>query len=136
MLKHTVILTALAACKVTTSTGVEPKVVGPVLERPTAEPAHADEVHPNSGTLYVWWQAPAKPGDKITGELIAVDIGDAAPKGKSIATGEFPVPTSGVINMASGNFHYENPAGWPVGKYKIDVKDGAVEIGTVEFAVK
>lgn len=74
-----------------------------------------------------------KPGDKVRGAWIADDVGSAAPKGTKIdeatITAETPTDHSA--------FSLSKPtAGWPVGKYHVDIYVNDKLAETVPFVIK
>ena len=75
----------------------------------------------------------AKKGDKLRGEWIADDVGEAAPAKTKI--GEKIITMEG--DADTGYFTFSKPTkGWPPGKYHLDVYSGDELVATAKFTVE
>jgi outer membrane usher protein FimD/PapC len=75
----------------------------------------------------------AKAGDKIRAALIAENVGDAAPPNTKVL--ETNIDMDG--DTDDGDFNFSKPtAGWPIGKYRVDVYLNDQLLATAKFTVK
>jgi hypothetical protein len=75
----------------------------------------------------------AKDGDKLRGVLIAEDVGDAAPLNTAVR--EAALTLDG--DTEDGDFNFSKPtAGWPTGKYRIEVYVNDELAATAKFTIK
>lgn len=130
---------ALTACKVSGSVDTTgPQVKGPFTTKPTETsiPPAPQAVTPDTAEFYVTWGMPkVAKGDRLKAALVAIDVGTAAPPNTVVLETEVEVPDDGAH---WGNFTFKKPpaAGWPRGKYRVDVSHGSSAIGQVSFAVE
>jgi hypothetical protein len=74
-----------------------------------------------------------KKGDSLRGVWIAVNVGDAAPKGSKIDE----ATVTATQDDESGSFSLSKPTnGWPVGGYRVDIYDGKDLATSVKFAIE
>ena len=70
--------------------------------------------------------------NKMTGALIAVDVGPVAPPNYQVASTDFQV---GPADTASGSFHFTLPRPFPLGKYRTDISIDGKPWKSVAFTV-
>src|SRR5580704_5917889 len=79
-----------------------------------------------------------KSGDTYVAQWIATDVGQAAPANTVIGTvnnavGEVPAATR---NYTLNSYLTKPTNGWPVGKYRVEVKLGDKLVTTAQFAIQ
>jgi hypothetical protein len=89
---------------------------------------------PDTDKIYVLFKTiGAKHGDKIRAVLIAEDVGAAAPANTKVL--ETNIDMDG--DTDDGDFNFSKPtAGWPFGKYRVDVYLNDKLLATAKFTVK
>jgi hypothetical protein len=98
---------------------------------------HFDAAVPVVHVTYRTHDVP-KSGDTYVSQWIATDVGQAAPANTVIATVNKPV---GNIPAATKNYtlngYMTKPTnGWPVGKYRIEIKLGDKLVTTAQFVIQ
>lgn len=82
-----------------------------------------------------WIIVGTKTGDKISGTLIAEDVGKVAPPNYEVMTAVYDVP-KGKENYAWGHFSFKKPTnGWPVGYYRVEIRKNGVLVAGAMFEV-
>jgi len=90
----------------------------------------------NTQEFYCAWMIlGTKSGDKISGTLIAEDVGKVAPPNYEVMTAVYDVP-KGKSNNAWGHFNFTKPTnGWPVGYYRVEIRKNGVFVAGAIFEV-
>jgi len=93
-------------------------------------------IPPDTPEFYCAWMIlGTKGGDKISGTLIAEDVGKAAPPNYEVMTAVYDVP-KGKSNNAWGHFNFAKPTnGWPVGYYRVEIRKNGVLVAGAMFEV-
>ena len=93
-------------------------------------------IPPDTPEFYCAWMIlGTKGGDKISGTLIAEDVGKAAPPNHEVMTAVYDVP-KGKSNTAWGHFNFAKPTnGWPVGYYRVEIRKNGVLVAGAMFEV-
>lgn len=74
-----------------------------------------------------------KNGDKVRGVLIAEDVGDAAPANTKVLEKTLTLEE----DTDDGDFNFSKPtAGWPAGKYRIEIYVNDELATTAKFTIK
>ena len=82
-----------------------------------------------------WMILGTKGGDKISGTLIAEDVGKVAPPNYEIMTAVYDVP-KGKSDNAWGHFNFTKPTnGWPVGYYRVEIRKNGVFVAGAMFEI-
>ena len=82
-----------------------------------------------------WMILGTKGGDKISGTLIAEDVGKVAPPNYEVMTAVYDVP-KGKSDNAWGHFSFTKPTnGWPVGYYRVEIRKNGVLVAGAMFEV-
>jgi len=95
----------------------------------------ATEFPPNTPKIHCAWKAEGlASGTSVRGVRIAEDVGTVAPKNFKIDEATFNPPAG---SNAAGTFALSKPnAGFPVGKYRLEIYLGKDLAKTVPFTVK
>lgn len=93
-------------------------------------------IPPDTPEFYCAWMIlGTKGGDKISGTLIAEDVGKVAPPNYEVMTAVYDVP-KGKSDNAWGHFNFTKPAnGWPVGYYRVEIRKNGVLVAGAMFEV-
>ena len=93
-------------------------------------------IPPDTPEFYCAWMIlGTKGGDKISGTLIAEDVGKVAPPNYEIMTAVYDVP-KGKSDNAWGHFNFTKPAnGWPLGYYRVEIRKNGVLVAGAIFEV-
>jgi len=74
-------------------------------------------------------------GDKISGTLIAEDVGKVAPPNYEVMTAVHDIP-EGKSNHAWGHFSFTKPTnGWPVGYYRVEIRKNGTLVAGAMFEI-
>lgn len=94
---------------------------------------------PETAVIYTSYVAKVVPpaGTPIRLELVAADVGSAAPAGSKLLESAFTAEHDGKATTytVKGNFQ-KPPEGWPKGTYRVDVHIGSTEEATARFFVE
>ncbi len=122
------IVSFLCAAQIHAAPKVEAKMAKDQDSKPT------DTFPANVPKVYAFFHSTGtKKGDKVRGVFIADDVGDAAPANTTID--EATLTADG--DNYSGSFSLSKPtAGWPVGKYHVDIYVGDDLATSVKFTIK
>jgi hypothetical protein len=101
-----------------------------------------DKFEPSTPIIHVTYKSNTLPknGDVFVTEWIAEDVGSAAPPNTTIAT--LPQEVKDMSDAAKSyvvNGQLSRPkteAGWPVGKYRVDIKSGDKVVTTARFTIQ
>jgi hypothetical protein len=79
-----------------------------------------------------------KPGDAYVIRWIATDVGSAAPANTTIDTINRPVGDvpDGTKSYTVTSYMTKPTSGWPIGKYRVEIKLGDKLVTTAKFAIK
>jgi hypothetical protein len=93
-------------------------------------------IPPDTPEFYCAWMIlGTKGGDKISGTLIAEDVGKVAPPNYEIMTAVYDVP-KGKSDNAWGHFNFTKPTnGWPLGYYRVEIRKNGVLVAGAMFEV-
>jgi hypothetical protein len=93
-------------------------------------------IPPDTPEFYCAWMIlGTKGGDKISGTLIAEDVGKVAPPNYEVMNAVYEVP-KGKSDNAWGHFNFTKPTnGWPVGYYRVEIKKNGVLVAGAMFEV-
>ena len=93
-------------------------------------------IPPDTPEFYCAWMIlGTKGGDKISGTLIAEDVGKVAPPNYEIMTAVYDVP-KGKSDNAWGHFNFTKPGnGWPLGYYRVEIRKNGVLVAGAIFEV-
>ena len=93
-------------------------------------------IPPETPEFYCAWMIlGTKGGDKISGTLIAEDVGKVAPPNYEIMTAVYDVP-KGKSDNAWGHFNFTKPTnGWPLGYYRVEIRKNGVLVAGAIFEV-
>jgi hypothetical protein len=93
-------------------------------------------IPPDTPEFYCAWMIlGTKGGDKMSGTLIAEDVGEVAPPNYEIVTAVYDVPKS-KSDYAWGHFNFKKPTnGWPVGYYRVEIRKNGVLVAGAMFEV-
>jgi hypothetical protein len=109
------------------------KLITAVLARePAGEPA--DSFTTETPTIYLRWQSQAvTAGSKIRCIWIAENVGSAAPANYHVDE----ATTTANESQAAGTFALSKPkAGWPEGKYRVEIYLGTQLVETLPFTIE
>jgi hypothetical protein len=120
-----------------TASAVEPRITK--AEMGTGKTENYDIVNPattfpaDTAMIYCTWKAEGvKVGDPARGVWIAEDVGAAAPPNYKIDEASLNLPFAN-----AGSFSVSKPtAGWPVGKYRLEIYLGKSLSKTVPFVIE
>lgn len=112
------------------------KVAGPFITKPTETnmPPAPEEIQRSTPVFYVAWSSQLAANEQVTGALIAVDSGGAAPPNTKVVQSSFTAQQAGP-NWGVMNFSMPT-AGWPAGHYRVDITKAAGAVGSVEFDIR
>jgi len=93
-------------------------------------------IRPDTPEFYCAWMIlGTKGGDKISGTLIAEDVGKVAPPNYEVMTAVYDVP-KGKSDNAWGHFNFTKPTnGWPVGYYRVEIRKNGVLVAGAMFEI-
>jgi hypothetical protein len=93
-------------------------------------------IPPDTPEFYCAWSIlGTKSGDKISGTLIAEDVGKVAPPNYEVMTAVYDVP-KGKSDNAWGHFNFTKPTnGWPVGYYRVEIRKNGVLVAGAMFEI-
>ena len=93
-------------------------------------------IPPDTPEFYCAWMIlGTKGGDKISGTLIAEDVGKVAPPNYEIMTAVYDIP-KGKSDNAWGHFNFTKPTnGWPLGYYRVEIRKNGVLVAGAIFEV-
>jgi hypothetical protein len=93
-------------------------------------------IAPETQEFYCAWMIlGAKRGDKISGSLVAEDVGKAAPPNYEIMTAVYDFP-EGKNGTPWGHFSFSKPTnGWPTGYYRVDIRKNGVLVAVAKFKI-
>lgn len=82
-----------------------------------------------------WVVLGVRPGDRITGNLVVVDAGQAAAPNTTLGSRSYTFPQSDV-DAAWGHFEFQRPGGiWPSGYYVVEIMKNRELVATVHFMI-
>jgi hypothetical protein len=98
---------------------------------------HFDPAVPGVHVTYRTVDLP-KSGDTYVIQWIATDVGQAAPANMLIGTVNKPVGDvlAGAVSYTLNSYMTKPTSGWPVGKYRVEVKLGDKLVTTAKFAIQ
>ena len=133
------LLTLILVFAIAQSAGAQWFAVAAISGHQTEESVPTKSVYiipPDTPEFYCAWMIlGTKGGDKISGTLIAEDVGKAAPPNYEVMTAVYDVP-KGKSDNAWGHFNFTKPTnGWPVGYYRVEIRKNGVLVAGAMFEV-